>query len=1127
MRTVIAAFAAAATVLAVQAHSLQSKAIEALRATSRVGVLGQGDEAAASTFPATGLAVGIVGLDAQRQSLQDLLQTLSTQSCGDVACSAIHWPGVNGHALPLDEMVESGMLTSGAYASAVAPASAIGGEYMTAGAVGCALSHMQMWERAVAENRPVVAMEDDVTLAPNFGAAVGALLKEIPEDFGLVHLGHGLETAPAEAIVREGTASVELTQYGWGTYGYIVSPAMAAVFLEQALPLSQQVDGFMRNTALAAGFKTYMAKQRLVRTNAEVGRTSSVQVYALPDYQMPTTLAVVGRKAAASAAVCDALVEQGLPEPWVCSAVAVPAVVEHAGHQQMDKYLDVLRHMGGGLMMSAKANSMPALAAFRGKSLVLGVTPAGEAALRQACHTFDEPALVSAIDNGLVVLGATVDALDTVNSASLALAMCSADMRAHLGMSRILLRETLVAHNTVAAAIARIAPASNVIKPVLSGAAVELPAGMPASLHLCWLNGVTAPEHVHARVAQWRDMQAGWSVRLWTAEDFDASHPVEGMILELAKVSAAEAADVARWYILERHGGVFVDADVQPLRRLDATLAAAGAASQSARGVLVLANSVDEHAGLPEAFLSTGLVAVTRHHPAAARMVAALVRQVAVTAPWAAQAARHMSIVTGPSFVRRALGSDVTQAVMLPAAAVYPVSWADSESLKTTCQGGVCESSSFPGSLAVHMWGLELSAKAEAPAAPAPATVEEPAAPVPAPAKVLPASATMDEPAAPAAPAVVEKPAAPALAPTKVLPAARPSPAPGMVPMTGDVLGLASGRRLDAFASATATPTTSPSASPVASTSVAPAASQSPAPTGTSTPIPAVTPSSTPAAPTPDATPLSSPPAQAKSASVKVKLGLNGMSQCAAATETVQKAVRRGIYNSLPSAMRLVVPFNRVLTCVVGAEKCASPAAQAFACSTSARRLGVSARYLQSTDATVESTIVLYTEGDDATQAQQAMSTALQSSGETVNSGASFATVLKQLVATVSTKMEEAATAPAAGGASPLQQQLQQAAVDEGATDLQNVQVSAEVSSQVGQDVDEPVPASSTESNTFMFAAVGIVAVLVLGVVWITARSRKTSNPANHSDGDAHGVEFSNIADAQAAAEAQEEGNRV
>lgn len=1084
MRTVIAAFAAAATVLSVQAHSLQSKAIEALRATSRVGVLGQGDEAAASTFPATGLAVGIVGLDAQRQSLQDLLQTLSTQSCGDVACSAIHWPGVNGHALPLDEMVESGMLTSGAYASAVAPASAIGGEYMTAGAVGCALSHMQMWERAVAENRPVVAMEDDVTLAPNFGAAVGALLKEIPEDFGLVHLGHGLETAPAEAIVREGTASVELTQYGWGTYGYIVSPAMAAVFLEQALPLSQQVDGFMRNTALAAGFKTYMAKQRLVRTNAEVGRTSSVQVYALPDYQMPTTLAVVGRKAAASAAVCDALVEQGLPEPWVCSAVAVPAVVEHAGHQQMDKYLDVLRHMGGGLMMSAKANSMPALAAFRGKSLVLGVTPAGEAALRQACHTFDEPALVSAIDNGLVVLGATVDALDTVNSASLALAMCSADMRAHLGMSRILLRETLVAHNTVAAAIARIAPASNVIKPVLSGAAVELPAGMPASLHLCWLNGVTAPEHVHARVAQWRDMQAGWSVRLWTAEDFDASHPVEGMILELAKVSAAEAADVARWYILERHGGVFVDADVQPLRRLDATLAAAGAASQSARGVLVLANSVDEHAGLPEAFLSTGLVAVTRHHPAAARMVAALVRQVAVTAPWAAQAARHMSIVTGPSFVRRALGSDVTQAVMLPAVAVYPVSWADSESLKTTCQGGVCESSSFPGSLAVHMWGLELSAKAEAPAAPVPA-------------------------------------------PAKVLPAARPSPAPGMVPMTGDVLGLASGRRLDAFASATATPTTSPSASPVASTSVAPAASQSPAPTGTSTPIPAVTPSSTPAAPTPDATPLSSPPAQAKSASVKVKLGLNGMSQCAAATETVQKAVRRGIYNSLPSAMRLVVPFNRVLTCVVGAEKCASPAAQAFACSTSARRLGVSARYLQSTDATVESTIVLYTEGDDATQAQQAMSTALESSGETVNSGASFATVLKQLVATVSTKMEEAATAPAAGGASPLQQQLQQAAVDEGATDLQNVQVSAEVSSQVGQDVDEPVPASSTESNTFMFAAVGIVAVLVLGVVWITARSRKTSNPANHSDGDAHGVEFSNIADAQAAAEAQEEGNRV
>ena len=81
--------------------------------------------------------------------------------------------------------------------------------------------------------------------------------------------------------------------------------------------------------------------------------------------------------------------------------------------------------------------------------------------------------------------------------------------------------------------------------------------------------------------------------------------------------------------------------------------------------------------------------------------------------------------------------------------------------------------------------------------------------------------------------------------------------------------------------------------------------------------------------------------------------------------------------------------------------------------------------------------------------------------------------------------------------------------------------------SQVGQAVDDPVPASSAESNTFMFAAVGIVAVLVLGVVWITARSRKTSNPAHHSDGDAHGAEFTNIADAQAAAEAQETGKRA
>lgn len=63
---------------------------------------------------------------------------------------------------------------------------------------------------------------------------------------------------------------------------------------------------------------------------------------------------------------------------------------------------------------------------------------------------------------------------------------------------------------------------------------------------------------------------------------------------------------------------------------------------------------------------------------------------------------------SGPTFTRRALGMAVTRAVMLPAAAVYPVAWADRADLETTCPRGVCSGKSFPASLAVNMWGLEM-----------------------------------------------------------------------------------------------------------------------------------------------------------------------------------------------------------------------------------------------------------------------------------------------------------------------------------------------------------------------------------------------------------------------------------
>lgn len=154
------------------------------------------------------------------------------------------------------------------------PAHHIWGMDLNPGALGCALSHIQLWSRIAASSIPSVAtatlstpsaaspaktcylvLEDDAELVDSETVSSSSsppLLEElhrrmerrVPPDWELVYIG-GLDTAGqcASLAVAEGVARVP--QYHRTTSAYLVTPLGARRLLATCLPLTFQLDTAM------------------------------------------------------------------------------------------------------------------------------------------------------------------------------------------------------------------------------------------------------------------------------------------------------------------------------------------------------------------------------------------------------------------------------------------------------------------------------------------------------------------------------------------------------------------------------------------------------------------------------------------------------------------------------------------------------------------------------------------------------------------------------------------------------------------------------------------------------------------------------------------------------------------
>ena len=91
---------------------------------------------------------------------------------------------------------------------------------------------------------------------------------------------------------------------------------------------------------------------------------------------------------------------------------------------------------------------------------------------------------------------------------------------------------------------------------------------------MIWVGADPAPPFVGEYFQGWKTLMPEWDLRLWTNEDIHSTEFSEDYqrLIDSAR-QGAQKADIMRYYILWKHGGIYMDADVEPHRSLEPLLA--------------------------------------------------------------------------------------------------------------------------------------------------------------------------------------------------------------------------------------------------------------------------------------------------------------------------------------------------------------------------------------------------------------------------------------------------------------------------------------------------------------------------------------------------------------------------
>ena len=151
-----------------------------------------------------------------------------------------HFKAINGRELDSLELLNNNIITTRSYTDLIYGRNEHSG-IPSKGAIGCTLSHMELWKMCIDKNLPfIIIVEDDLIFKKPISNKDMSNIKQslIKQNGGFISTVY---------IYNNSKEISKKTRYFFGAHFYIISNSCARKLYNQVLPIDMQVDHYMQN----------------------------------------------------------------------------------------------------------------------------------------------------------------------------------------------------------------------------------------------------------------------------------------------------------------------------------------------------------------------------------------------------------------------------------------------------------------------------------------------------------------------------------------------------------------------------------------------------------------------------------------------------------------------------------------------------------------------------------------------------------------------------------------------------------------------------------------------------------------------------------------------------------------
>ncbi len=132
------------------------------------------------------------------------------------------------------------------------------------GAVGCALSHIEIIKLAKKQNlKNVLIFEDDIELTQDFSVKFDSFIRQLPDNWDMFYLGGSGHTAPNSTVISYISKNIAKTTGTYTTSSYAVKESLFDIIIEGASKMVEPIDNYYKYR-IQPNYNCYVTRPNLI-----------------------------------------------------------------------------------------------------------------------------------------------------------------------------------------------------------------------------------------------------------------------------------------------------------------------------------------------------------------------------------------------------------------------------------------------------------------------------------------------------------------------------------------------------------------------------------------------------------------------------------------------------------------------------------------------------------------------------------------------------------------------------------------------------------------------------------------------------------------------------------------------